>query len=988
MLLLIMSTLVSLFMHEQDDFIDDDEEDDETGEGLGRETGIDLTVDDDDENSKLRSSSDLKSGENSPVKLPDERGSAQLTNPTKKRLSPTFGMGLVADDSDKGRSFISDDTADSLAAVERIESAFVQQSSTVEELESINTSSRQADGVEETVPSLLQATDRTSSVGMSLDSSVLGDTTSAALFLEESEPKDLVCNELIAGFVEEGDGQILRVYNVQRCTGLEVKPALFLFCRQSIVMIDEFAKLDSLEMHAHSGYSVKRVQAPAPKEKTTVPSGSSGQTQRFSVYLREEGNDGRFYSDAVRIPKEEKEDAGDGEDDGENELYQGVGFDLDCPPNVERIRLDRLRIMYKRRYQFRHVGLEFFDLDGRSCLVAFESAEDQVQVIDLILESPSISNSVFVTEGNKIGGTKINYKRFMQHWKTMLTSRWQAGRLTNFEYLMHLNALAGRSFNDLTQYPVFPWILSDYASEDLNFDDASIYRPLDKPMGAIGEGRAKQFRERYEALAALTEELDSDDGGNEPPAFHYGTHYSCAGYVLYYLLRLEPYTRLHLALQGGKFDKSDRLFRDIRSSWESASRDNLQDVRELTPEFFYLPDFLVNTDGFDFGWLQKGQAVNHVSLPPWAKGDAREFVRIHRMALESKYVSEHLHQWIDLIFGYKQQGKEAVEAQNLFVHLTYEGVVDIDAIADPVIREATLAQIHNFGQTPSRLFKRPHPARRVPIPVQGLGELGPKHVDPNALAWHHHNSSPLTIVGAPQYLALRVTSISQIGPPYGGALPDSNQPVSDVWILKDKPIGVGLDCTLVPPSLVKYARFGSPDNGITFRVAVTTTRHRDVDRVVSVHEQLHLAPVNCMVVEENGEMAVTGSKDSTIRLWSLTKASSQKALSLLATLCAHTGEVLCLDLAPQTGSLISGGADRLAIVWDIREGCCQRYLPGHTAPVTAVSINKRTGDMLTLAGVDLRLWSVTGWWNSRLCINKRHAQEFRLNLLFSLLCSE
>lgn len=30
---------------------------------------------------------------------------------------------------------------------------------------------------------------------------------------------------------------------------------------------------------------------------------------------------------------------------------------------------------------------------------------------------------------------------------------------------MHLNTLAGRSYNDLMQYPVFPWILADYDSE-------------------------------------------------------------------------------------------------------------------------------------------------------------------------------------------------------------------------------------------------------------------------------------------------------------------------------------------------------------------------------------------------------------------------------------------------------------------------------------------------------------------------------------------
>lgn len=43
------------------------------------------------------------------------------------------------------------------------------------------------------------------------------------------------------------------------------------------------------------------------------------------------------------------------------------------------------------------------------------------------------------------------------------------------------------------------------------------------------------------------------------------------------------------------------MFHSIQSEWESASKDNMSDVRELIPEFFYLPDFLVNFNQFDFG---------------------------------------------------------------------------------------------------------------------------------------------------------------------------------------------------------------------------------------------------------------------------------------------------------------------------------------------------------------------------------------------------
>lgn len=66
-------------------------------------------------------------------------------------------------------------------------------------------------------------------------------------------------------------------------------------------------------------------------------------------------------------------------------------------------------------------------------------------------------------------------------------------------------------------------------------------------------------------------------------------------------------------------------------------------MRELTPEFYTLPEFLVNSNGFDLGFTQKGQPVNHVVLPPWAKGDPGEFIRVHRKALESSHVSKTLH---------------------------------------------------------------------------------------------------------------------------------------------------------------------------------------------------------------------------------------------------------------------------------------------------------------------------------------------------------
>jgi hypothetical protein len=50
-----------------------------------------------------------------------------------------------------------------------------------------------------------------------------------------------------------------------------------------------------------------------------------------------------------------------------------------------------------------------------------------------------------------------------------LTQKWVNRDISNFEYLMRLNTIAGRTFNDLSQYPVFPWILADYNSNQVFF---------------------------------------------------------------------------------------------------------------------------------------------------------------------------------------------------------------------------------------------------------------------------------------------------------------------------------------------------------------------------------------------------------------------------------------------------------------------------------------------------------------------------------------
>ena len=102
---------------------------------------------------------------------------------------------------------------------------------------------------------------------------------------------------------------------------------------------------------------------------------------------------------------------------------------------------------------------------------------------------------------------------------------------------------------------------------------------------------------------------------------------------------------------------------------------NPGNVKELIPEFYQdNASFLENRMKLDLGVRSNGKRVDEAKLPNWASS-AEDFLKKNRQALESDYVSNNLHLWIDLIFGSKQR---SFEDFNVFHPLTYEGSVDFD----------------------------------------------------------------------------------------------------------------------------------------------------------------------------------------------------------------------------------------------------------------------------------------------------------------------
>ncbi|KAJ7525246.1 hypothetical protein O6H91_17G043300 [Diphasiastrum complanatum] len=664
----------------------------------------------------------------------------------------------------------------------------------------------------------------------------------------------------------------------------------------------------------------------------------------------------------------------------------------------KRWNISQITAIHETRYLLQHTAIEiYFSCSISPVFFNFKSHKCAKKVAAKVASQRNGSNLGKVSGQRKEDSIYIVNRRKASDLAEKARECWRRRELSNFEYLMALNTLAGRSYSDLTQYPIFPWIIADYTSEELDFSKPSTYRDLSKPVGALDEKRFKVFEERYHNFT------DPDI-----PSFYYGSHYSSMGIVLFYLLRLEPFTSLHQNLQGGKFDHADRLFHSIAGAYANCLS-NTSDVKELIPEFFYMPEFLTNDNQYFFGVKQDGEKIGDVALPLWAKGSPEEFVRKNREALESEHVSGILNQWIDLIFGYKQRGRPAVEAANVFYHLTYEGAADLDALTDPRQRAAIEDQIASFGQTPMQLFRKKHPKRGPPTPASHPLYYAPASITltsciTSTTLLHglipSTQSSSLLFVGLVDGKVVTVSSGLIAGvrlwltPPLQGG---GNFTFSSS---QDPFFGVGPD-VLSPRRIAGAVVENTELSSQCFELLqvhsscfLLTCGHWDHSfKVVSLSDGhmvqsnlQHKDVITCISVASDGAVVVTGSRDTTVMVWDVEPSVSlfsKKGLrdeqessdragkqDLILSdkprhiLCGHDDTVTSVAVRIELDLVISGSKDASCIFHTLREGRYVRSLrhpKGNTISKLAIS---QHGRVVLYSADDLciRLCSVNGKW--------------------------
>ncbi|KZO92625.1 beach-domain-containing protein [Calocera viscosa TUFC12733] len=565
----------------------------------------------------------------------------------------------------------------------------------------------------------------------------------------------------------------------------------------------------------------------------------------------------------------------------------------------------------KRTCLFRDVALELYLRDNRSLLLVFETSGARQSAFMRLAASrsgkaPAEATSAFPLRTPLASAVTAVGARFSMIGAgraelDTATRKWQARELSNFAYLAIINQAAGRTPNDITQYPVYPWILQDYDSANLDLKSSETYRDLTSPMGALTPDRRSAAVERYDAQM-------------EEQPFHYGTHFSSSMIVCHFLLRLQPFTRMFQELQGGNFDLAERLFRDVGKAWASAAHESRGDVRELIPEFFTCPEFLQNVNNLDLGTLHTGEKVGDVTLPVWAMKDPLLFISLHRQALECDHVSKCLPRWIDLIFGCKQKN---VAALNVYHPLTYEGAIDLEAITDSWEREATVGAIHNFGQTPRQVFRHAHPDR---------------------------------------YLDGKTTL--PLGTPYG--IPEDFEALKQGNAIGKK-IGHGVDILyidtiaerilpcpaqkrFVPQTPHEHVEWSELTHSVSFYV----------DRKV-----VHIEEETPITVAEfyDSRILVTGSDDSNVSIWRIVRGE-QSGLRLVGSMRGHHGRVNCIATSRSWAMAVTGAADGLVILWDVNRVRYVRSM-AHETPVEHVAIGPN-GDIASSSRTAVSLHTING----------------------------
>ena len=314
------------------------------------------------------------------------------------------------------------------------------------------------------------------------------------------------------------------------------------------------------------------------------------------------------------------------------------------------IPFNYIKEIITRRFLYMNQACEIFTIDNKSYLINFfdriillENFYTEVKRMYPNIHSKIIDN---VRE-------YFDYKNFVDDWNN--------NKINNFEFINMLNKYSSRSYNDLQQYPVFPWIFTKYPEiffENKKYNLISFLQKNNANINIINKKLYNQYLRLFQyPISAQTGEKREELEKNFDKNFfkfksHFNSHYSTISIILYFLVRMSPFTEEHIKFQGGQFDKIERMYFGPESYLKISELSN--DNREPTPEMFYFFEMYYNMNYNYFGYSNnKKMYLNNIIIPN-KKISPFEFIYLNRVILNSSLISETINLWINNIFGVKQ----------------------------------------------------------------------------------------------------------------------------------------------------------------------------------------------------------------------------------------------------------------------------------------------------------------------------------------------
>ena len=334
-----------------------------------------------------------------------------------------------------------------------------------------------------------------------------------------------------------------------------------------------------------------------------------------------------------------------------------------------------------RRFLYSFQACEIYLKNGKSYYFNFYSEENKIKFISLFADQ--------AYDIKIISDLKSEFKN------KGFTKQWLNNQISTLAYLLFINKYSCRSYNDVNQYPVFPWLML-YGEKE---------RDLRYTITAQDEDTRMMLKEKYPF-------------SSEHFPYHYTTHYSNASFLIYYLIRINPFTDNQITLQVNKFDVPDRQFNSL---------DEIQKIlyttkqpREVIPEFFMSTEFFYNYNCNYFGVKNNTKILVNDLINKKNFASPLEYVLNNEVLLESPKFKSQINFFFDNIFGVGQMG--GCDKCNTYDKYSYQEMVDLNQKIKK-FREENLSyeeikrkiasksnKIISFGQTPFKLFEDKHPA--------------------------------------------------------------------------------------------------------------------------------------------------------------------------------------------------------------------------------------------------------------------------------------